>query len=176
MVALRVKLIIALVLIAILVIYATNETIFGSSNSLIGFYDEQEILFVITEVSENREDVLGRMTRSSVIVNSSLKEMSPLPIGQMFVFVNGTIGGGPCGFQHSVLSSIPSNESESSLMVIKQVSWRRATNEGSEIEEVVTPRELRSAYEVGQAIGSAEITVIDTGVIVKVSLVRGVRG
>src|SRR3990170_2973205 len=105
MIPLRVKLlIIAIVLIAIPVsiLYTTNETVLGSSNSLRGYYDEQDIVFMITEVSENRGDVLGRMMRPSVVVNSSLKQMSSLSIGQMFVFVNGTIGGGPFGYQHSV--------------------------------------------------------------------------
>lgn len=173
MVALRVKLIIAIVLIAILVsvIYTTNETVLGS-NSLTGFYDGREILLTITEVSENREDVLGRMLRPSVAVNSSLKQMSSLPLGEMFVFVNGTIGGGPFGFQHSVLSSVPS-EGNSSLMVIRKVSWRRATNEGSEIEMKVVPKELRSADDIAKAIGTAEITITDTCVVVRVSVVRG---
>ncbi|MBM3897322.1 MAG: hypothetical protein FJ358_02195 [Thaumarchaeota archaeon] len=69
-------------------------------------------------MSDNREDVLGRILRPSVVVNSSLKQMSTL--GEMFVFVNGTIGRGPFGYQHSVLSSIP--EGNSSLMVIRKVS------------------------------------------------------
>ena len=177
MIPLRVKLlIIAIILIAILVsiLYTTNETILGSSNSLTGYYDEQEVAFMIKEVSENRGDVLGRMMRPSVVVNSSLKQMSTL--GQMFVFVNGTFGGGPFGYQHSVLSPILSNEGNSSLMVVRKVSWRRATNEGSEIEQKVKPRELRSVNEIAKALGAAEITITETGVVVRVSIVRGDKG
>lgn len=158
----------------ILVVYFSYDTITASSNSPYkGFYEKEEIQFVVTEVSAERKDVLGKIMRSSVTINPSLNQVPALSRGQIFVFVNGTFGGGPFGYQHSVLDQIPSDRESGSLMDVKVVSWRRATNEGSEIEEKVIPRELKSFREVALAQGTGEIIIIDSGVLVNVSIVKG---
>jgi|GEM_PF-2006655 len=40
----------------------------------------------------------------------------------------------------------------------------------------VVPKELRSADDIAKAIGSAEIIIVETGVVVRVSVVRGAKG
>jgi len=161
-------------IILVLAIYFSYETIVVSPNSPFrGFYEGEEILFVATEVSDKRQDVLGRILRPSVTINPSLKQVPASSRAQIFVFVNGTIGGGPFGYQHNVLDRKPSDGQSGLLMNVNVVSWRRATNEGSEIEQKVIPRELKSVREVALAQGYAEITIIDSGIVVNISIVKG---
>ena len=165
--------VIVIVIIGVSALYASSEFGIGPlTYATIGYHDGEEVRFVVYEVSEPVENVLGRLLSQRVKVNPTLNEARFSNIGEIYIFVNGTVGGGPFGYQQSVVDSVPSDKEYSVIRSVKIVSWRRATNEGSEIEEKVKPRELRSFAEIGRAEGLGYIIVSNTRLLVNMSIIE----
>ncbi len=165
--------VLAIFIIGVSTIYLSNEFGVGPlAPTTKGLHDGGEVRFVVYEVSEPAENILGRLLSQRVKVNPTLNEARFPKVGEIYIFVNGTIGGGPFGYQESVVNSVPSDKEYSVIRSVKVVSWRRATNEGSEIEEKVKPHELKSFAEIGRAVGMGYIIVTNTRLIVNMSIVE----
>lgn len=127
-----------------------------------GYAEGEEILFIHTEASDPKvAKLLTDMMGSPVLVVPSLARGSEPMLANVFVFTNGTKGGGPMGFQSDVFDRPPGEPGYTPLRALNLVTWRE--------ERAV--RELKSAAEVRTAELKGELTIARPGVVINMPFV-----
>ncbi len=121
-----------------------------------------EIYFVHTEASN--ADVAQKLTdmmKSPVIHVPSLANMPAESLANVYVFLNGTQGSGPFGFQADVFDNPPGTKGYTPLRRLNVVSW---TDESK-------ARELKSAKEVLDAESAGEVTIEVTSEVINMPFI-----
>lgn len=122
-----------------------------------GYAEGQEIFFIHTEASDSSvAKLLTDMMASPVLVVPSLAHASPAMMANVFVFTNGSKGGGPMGFQPDVFDRPPGHSGYTPLRALNLVTWK---DEGAAWE-------LRSATDVRTAESKGEVTISRPGLVI----------
>ncbi len=125
------------------------------------YTEGREIKFIHTEASDPKvAELLTEMMGSPVLVVPSLAQASPDAVAAVYVFKNGVRGEGPFGFQPDVFDKPPGTARYTPLRSVVLVTWK---NEAS-------ARTLKSAAEVEEALGEAEIEIEQPGVVINMPL------
>lgn len=127
-----------------------------------GFYDEQEVTFIHTEVSDAKvANRLTGMISSPVLVVPELAQVPHSALGNVYVFSNGVKGAGPLGFQPDVFDSAPTDPSYSPLRELNLVTWKKGAD----------PETLTSVAQIQEAARNGELQVQTTGIVVNMPFV-----
>lgn len=126
-----------------------------------GYSEGQEILFVHTEISDPKiaKILTDMMGGSPVLVVPALAKIPKELRARVYVFTNGLSGDGPkgpLGFQPDVFDAPPGQPNYSPLRAINLLTWR----------EGATPRLLKAASEIHQALAAGEMIAEEPGVVV----------
>jgi hypothetical protein len=134
--------------------------------SIVGYFDNQQVLFVHTEASD--PDIGAHLTRKSgspVVVVPALADVPEGALADVYVFANGVSPEeepqGPMGYQADVFDTAPGDPGYSPLRAVKQVQWSDDTQ----------PRMLRSASEVTTAADAGELAIQRPGVVLNMPFV-----
>ena len=126
-----------------------------------GIYEGDDVLFLHTEVSdESIAEILTEMMGPEVIVVPSLAEIPQELLGNVYVFTNGIVDGGPLGFQSDIFDSVPGDEGYTPLRQINLVTW----NEDSD------PQQLNSVNELFDAEDAGDLTIEASGIVVNMPI------
>ncbi len=128
-----------------------------------GFADGNEVLYITTEVSDEKlANYLSNLTNSRVVYTPALKYAPAQSLANIYEFTNGIKGSGPEGFQPNIADSQPGDNNYSPLWKVNLVTW----NDG------ITPRELTSEEDIVNAIKNKELTIKPTDIIVNCPFVQ----
>ena len=126
-----------------------------------GIYEGDDVLFLHTEVSdESIAEILTEMMGPEVIVVPSLAEIPQELLGNVYVFTNGIVDGGPLGFQPDIFDSAPGDERYTPLRQINLVTW----NEDSD------PQQLNSVNELFDAEDAGDLIIESSGIVVNMPI------
>lgn len=126
-----------------------------------GIYEGEDVLFLHTEVSdESIANLLTEMMGPEVIVVPSLAEIPQELLGNVYVFTNGIVDGGPLGFQSDIFDSVPGDEGYTPLRQINLVTW----NEDSD------PQQLNSVNELFDAEDAGDLVIEPSGIVVNMPI------
>lgn len=126
------------------------------------YAEGKEIYFVHTEASDpDIAQLLSDMMSSPVLLVPELAEVPESSLADVYVFDNGVEGKGPLGFQPDVFTNPPGSEDYSPLRRLNVVTWT----------DPAQARLLKSAAEVSSAEASAEVTVVQPGVVINMPFV-----
>ncbi len=126
------------------------------------YYDDQEIAFIHTEVSDAEiASVLEGMMGSPVPVVASLTEVPDTARGAVYVFTNGLVPqdtpAGPLGFQPDIFDSVPGDDGYTPLREIVPVRWVDETD----ARLVTSVADLETARDNGEVAFQAANVVVN---------------
>lgn len=126
-----------------------------------GLYKGKEVHFIHTEASDPQvAEMLTRMMGPKVLTVPSLARIPRALLADVYVFTNGTKGGGPFGFQVDVFDSVPGEARYTPLRAVILVAW----------EGGARPRLLDSVEEIQTASRKGEVTLKRPGVVVNMPM------
>lgn len=126
-----------------------------------GIYEGEDVLFLHTEVSdESIANLLTEMMGPEVVVVPSLAEIPQELLGNVYVFTNGIVDGGPLGFQPDIFDSVPGDDSYTPLRQINLVTW----NEDSH------PLQLNNVDELFEAEDVSDLLIEPSGIVVNMPI------
>ena len=126
-----------------------------------GYLDGQQIEFIHTEASDPKvAELLTNMKGKKVVAVPQLAQAPQAALANVYVFTNGSRGGGPLGFQPDVFDNPPGSSGYSPLRALNLVTWR---NEAA-------ARELKTAADVKAAEARAEVSIERPGVVINMPL------
>jgi len=132
--------------------------------SVNGYMEGQEIRFIQTEASDPQiAQHRSTAMRTPMLVVPALAQVPEAALANVYVFTNGTRGGGPFGFQLDVFDGQPGTDGYRPLRAVNLVTWLNAAS----------ARELRSVTEVRAAESGREVSIVRPGVVVNMPLVTG---
>ncbi len=141
------------------------------------YYNEQEIWFMHTEVSDAQmaqrlSNMVGSNNMMGMMATMHVPRLADVPketAGKLYVFTNGVKqegakpwGGGPFGYQIDIFDSIPGQDGYTPLRNPYIVTWG----------ENATPRILKSMDEILTAERNGELTITQSDVIVNAPIVQ----
>lgn len=126
-----------------------------------GIYEGEDALFLHTEVSdESIAEILTEMMGPKVVVVPSLADIPEELLGNVYVFTNGIIDGGPLGFQLDIFDSVPGDEVYTPLRQIHLVTWAADSS----------PEQLNHVSDILEAEESGNVTIESSGIVVNMPI------
>lgn len=126
-----------------------------------GIYEGEDVFFLHTEVSdESIAEILTEMMGPKVVVVPSLADIPEELLGNVYVFTNGIIDGGPLGFQPDIFDSVPGDETYTPLRQIHFVTWVVDSS----------PEQLNHVSDILEAEESGNVTIEPSGIVVNMPI------
>ena len=126
-----------------------------------GIYEGEDVFFLHTEVSdESIAEILTEMMGPKVVVVPSLADIPEELLGNVYVFTNGIIDGGPLGFQPDIFDSVPGDETYTPLRQIHFVTWVVDSS----------PEQLNHVSDILEAEESGDVTIEPSGIVVNMPI------
>jgi ubiquinone biosynthesis protein Coq4 len=126
-----------------------------------GIYEGEDLFFIHTEASDpDVANVLTEMMGPQVITVPGLADIPKELLGNVYVFTNGVMGGGPMGFQPDVFDSIPGDNEYTPLRMIHFITW----------QDQAAPRILNSVAEIEAAELEGEIEIERSDIVVNMPI------
>ena len=126
-----------------------------------GIYEGEDVFFLHTEVSdESIAEILTEMMGPKVVVVPSLADIPEELLGNVYVFTNGIIDGGPLGFQPDIFDSVPGDETYTPLRQIQLVTWVVDSS----------PEQLNHVSDILEAEESGDVTIEPSGIVVNMPI------
>lgn len=126
-----------------------------------GIYEGEDVFFLHTEVSdESIAEILTEMMGPKVVVVSSLADIPEELLGNVYVFTNGLIDGGPLGFQPDIFDSVPGDKTYTPLRRIQLVTWAVDSS----------PEQLNHVSDILEAEESGDVTIEPSGIVVNMPI------
>jgi len=104
--------------------------------------------------------MLTQMMNSPVLVVPTLAQVPDKLLGNVYVFTNGVVGGGPLGFQPDVFDRPAGAEGYTPLRALNRVTWKN---------EQFT-RVLKSVAEINDAVTRDEVMIDRPGVVINMPM------
>ena len=125
---------------------------------VMGYADGHKVFYITTEASnKDVADHLTDLLGFTVTYAPAIAKTPKNALANIYEFTNGVEGSGPTGFQPNVADSQPGDPEYSPAWAVQHITW---TDES-------IARELTSEDGIMEALASDQLTIEETGVVVR---------